>query len=75
MKTTVANISWLESTRLVAESWVAFFLLYWTSFGLSAKPRSQSSSWEASCQISKGAPGSHVWTVNPGCTHWPKAVT
>lgn len=61
IKSTFANIFRLESRRLMSKSWVAFFLLHRTSFGVSAKPRSQPSSWGASCQISMGGPGQPYW--------------
>lgn len=75
MKTTFANTSCLESSILVSKSWVAFFLLYLKSFGMSAKPRSQPSSLEASCQISMGSPRQPCLHWESKLPHWPKAVT
>lgn len=39
MEAIFANLSRLESGMFLSKCWVAFFLLYWTSLGLSAKPR------------------------------------
>lgn len=39
----------------MSKCWAAFFLLYWTSLGLSAKARRQPSSCKASCRVSTGS--------------------